>query len=183
MREITEAVQRAACFTLIENCHCPIKAWETMRWQHCQTPIRYSQTLNNKTKCKKKNKGAFCCLNRTSRSEQNSEYSVFFIILVQTRSQQKNAWLSAIVSNWKLKCSASTRPSHHLEEDTYAYCFKLNIKRNKILALSSPIIANTRKKCKQWQILFSCTPKPLWMVTATMKLKDAYSLEEKLWQT
>ena len=29
------------------------------------------------------------------------------------------------------------------------------------------------KKRKQWQILFSCAPKSLWMVTAAMKLKDA----------
>ena len=31
--------------------------------------------------------------------------------------------------------------------------------------------------------LFSWAPKSLWMVTAAMKLKDARSLEEKLWQT
>ena len=29
---------------------------------------------------------------------------------------------------------------------------------------------------------FSWTPKSLWMVTVVMKLKDAYSLEDKLWQ-
>ena len=39
------------------------------------------------------------------------------------------------------------------------------------------------KKWKQWQILFSWAPKLLLMITAAMKLKDAYSLEEKLWQT
>ena len=32
---------------------------------------------------------------------------------------------------------------------------------------------------KQWQILFSWAPKSLWMVTATMKLKDIHFLEEK----
>ena len=37
------------------------------------------------------------------------------------------------------------------------------------------------KQWKQWEILFSWTPKSLQMVTAAMKLKDAYSLEEKLW--
>ena len=31
--------------------------------------------------------------------------------------------------------------------------------------------------------LFSLAPKSLQMVTAAMKLKDACSLEEKLWQT
>ena len=35
---------------------------------------------------------------------------------------------------------------------------------------------------KQWQTLFSWAPKSLQMVTAAMKLKDACSLEEKLWQ-
>ena len=39
------------------------------------------------------------------------------------------------------------------------------------------------EKWKQWQILFSWAPKSLLMVTAAMKLKDACSLEEKLWQT
>ena len=36
---------------------------------------------------------------------------------------------------------------------------------------------------EQWQILFYWAPKSLQLVIATMKLKDAYSLEEKLWQT
>ena len=41
------------------------------------------------------------------------------------------------------------------------------------------------KKWKQWHLffLFSWAPKSLQMVTAAMKLKDACSLEEKLWQT
>ena len=40
-----------------------------------------------------------------------------------------------------------------------------------------------RKQWKQCQILFLGAPKSLQMVTAAMKLKDAYSLEEKLWPT
>jgi hypothetical protein len=36
------------------------------------------------------------------------------------------------------------------------------------------------KKWKQRQIFFPCTPKSLQMVTATMKLKDDISLEERL---
>ena len=36
------------------------------------------------------------------------------------------------------------------------------------------------KQWKQCQTLFLGTPKSLQMVTAAMKLKDAYSLEEKL---
>ena len=39
------------------------------------------------------------------------------------------------------------------------------------------------KQWKQWQALFGGAPKSLQMVTAAMKLKDACSLEEKLWPT
>ena len=39
------------------------------------------------------------------------------------------------------------------------------------------------KKLKQWQTLFSWVPKSLQAVTTAMKLKDACSLEENLWQT
>ena len=39
------------------------------------------------------------------------------------------------------------------------------------------------KQWKQWQTLFWGAPKSLQMVIAAMKLKDAYSLEEKQWQT
>ena len=39
------------------------------------------------------------------------------------------------------------------------------------------------KQRKQWQALFSGAPKSLQVVTAAMKLKDACSLEEKLWPT
>ena len=61
---------------------------------------------------------------------------------------------------------------------------KLNIQKTKIMA-SSPITSWWIEggKRKQWQILFSWAPKSLQMVTAAMKLKDALSLEGKLWQT
>ena len=39
------------------------------------------------------------------------------------------------------------------------------------------------KQWKQWETLFSWAPKSLQIVTEAMKLKDACSLEEKLWQT
>ena len=55
---------------------------------------------------------------------------------------------------------------------------KLNIQKTKIM-ISDPIAS--------WQInnvntvtLFSWVPKLLWTLTAAMKLKDAYPLEEKL---
>ena len=57
---------------------------------------------------------------------------------------------------------------------------KLNIQKTKIMASSS---------ITSWEIdgetetLFLGAPKSLQMVIAAMKLKDAYSLEEKLWPT
>ena len=39
------------------------------------------------------------------------------------------------------------------------------------------------KQWKQWKTSFFWAPKSLQMVIAAMKLKDAYSLEEKLWPT
>ena len=58
---------------------------------------------------------------------------------------------------------------------------KLNIQKTKIMA-SDPITLwqIDGEKWKQWQILFWGAPKSLQMVTAAMKLKDAYSLKEKL---
>ena len=57
---------------------------------------------------------------------------------------------------------------------------KLNIQKTKIMA-SEPITSwEIGKQWKQWLTLFFWVPKSLQMVTAAMKLKDAYSLEEKL---
>ena len=59
----------------------------------------------------------------------------------------------------------------------------LNIQKTKIMA-SSPITSwEIGKQWKQCQTLFLGAPKSLQMVIAAMKLKDAYSLEEKLWPT
>ena len=71
------------------------------------------------------------------------------------------------------------------EEESEKVGLKLNIQNTKIMA-SGPITS--------WQIdgetvetvadfIFIEAPKSLQMVTAAMKLKDACSLEEKLWQT
>ena len=58
---------------------------------------------------------------------------------------------------------------------------KLNIQTTKIMA-SGPITSwqTMGKPWKQWLTLFFWAPKSLQMVTAAMKLKDAYSLEGKL---
>ena len=69
-----------------------------------------------------------------------------------------------------------------VKEESEKVGLKLNIQKTKIMA-SSPITS--------WEIdgetvetmsdfIFFLAPKSLQMVTAAMKLKDAYSLEEKL---
>ena len=61
---------------------------------------------------------------------------------------------------------------------------KLNIQKTKFMA-SGPITSweIDGKQWKQCQTLFLGAPKSLQMVIAAMKLKDAYSLEGKLWPT
>ena len=61
---------------------------------------------------------------------------------------------------------------------------KFNIQKTKIMA-SGPITSwqIDGKQWKQWETLFFGAPKSLQMVIAAMKLKDAYSVEEKLWPT
>ena len=68
-----------------------------------------------------------------------------------------------------------------VKEESENVGLKLNIQKTKIMA-SGPITS--------WEIdgetvsdLFFGAPKLLQMVTAAMKLKDAYSLEGKLWPT
>ena len=60
---------------------------------------------------------------------------------------------------------------------------KLNIQKTKTMAFSPITLWQIGKQRKQWQTLFFWAPKSLQMMTAAMKLKDAYSLEEKLWPT
>ena len=69
-----------------------------------------------------------------------------------------------------------------VKEESEKVGLKLNIQKTKIMA-SSPITS--------WEIdgetvetvadFNFCAPKSMQMVTAAMKLKDAYSLEGKLW--
>ena len=71
-----------------------------------------------------------------------------------------------------------------VKEENEEVGLKLNIQKTKILA-SSPITSwqiggETMETVKDY---FCWVPKSLQMVTAAMKLKDAYSLEGKLWPT
>ena len=71
-----------------------------------------------------------------------------------------------------------------VKEESEKAGLKFNIQKTKIMA-SGP---NTSwqidgETMKQWKTLYFGAPKSLQMVTAVMKLKDAYFLEEKLWPT
>ena len=100
-----------------------------------------------------------------------------------------------VCNNWPCDPSKSTQDSFvglltneelksllmKVKEESEKVCLKLNIQETKIMA-SGPITS--------WQIdgetletgsdFIFWAPKSLQMVTAAMKLKDAYSLEEKL---
>ena len=69
-----------------------------------------------------------------------------------------------------------------VKEESEKVALKLTIQKTKIMS-SGPITSwqIDRKQCKQWQTLCFWAPNSLQMVIAAMKLKDAYSLEEKLW--
>ena len=68
-----------------------------------------------------------------------------------------------------------------VKEESEKVGLKLNIQKTKIMA-SGPIISweIDGKQWKQCQTLFFWAPKSLQMVTEAMKLKDIYSLKEKL---
>ena len=68
-----------------------------------------------------------------------------------------------------------------VKEESEKVGIKLNIQKMKIMA-SGPITSweIDGEQWKQWLTLFFWAPKSLQMVTAAMKLKDAYSLEGNL---
>ena len=65
-----------------------------------------------------------------------------------------------------------------VKDESETVGLKLNIQKTKVMA-SGPI-TSWEIDGKQCQTLFFWAPKSLQMVTAAMKLKDAYSLEGKL---
>ena len=69
-----------------------------------------------------------------------------------------------------------------MKEESKKVGLKLNIQKTKTIA-SGPITSwQIDGKTVEIVVDFICgAPKSLQMVTAAMKLKDAYSLEEKLW--
>ena len=71
-----------------------------------------------------------------------------------------------------------------VKEESEKAGLKLNIHKMKLMA-SDPITTCQigGKQWKQWQTLFSWAPKSLQTMSEAMKLKDACSLEGKLWHT
>ena len=71
-----------------------------------------------------------------------------------------------------------------VKEESEKVGLKRNIQKTKILE-SGPITSwdIDEETVETMSDFIFWTPKSLQMVTATMKLKDAYSLEEKLWPT
>ena len=71
-----------------------------------------------------------------------------------------------------------------MKEESGKVGLKLNIQKMKIMT-SVPSLHGKYmgKQWKKWETLFFGAPKSLQIVTAAMKLKDACSLEEKLWLT
>ena len=69
-----------------------------------------------------------------------------------------------------------------VKEESEKSCLKLNIQKMKIME-SGPIISWQIEGETVETVLDFGAPKSLQIVTAVMKLKDAYSLEGKLWPT
>ena len=68
-----------------------------------------------------------------------------------------------------------------VKEESEKFSLKLNIQKTKIMASGLiPLWETDGETWKQCQTLFFWAPKSLQMVTAAMKLKDAYSLDVKL---
>ena len=66
-----------------------------------------------------------------------------------------------------------------VKEESEKVDLNQNIQKTKIMA-SGPMTSLVGKQWKQCQTLFLGAPKSMKIVTAAMKLKDTYSLEEKL---
>ena len=69
-----------------------------------------------------------------------------------------------------------------VKEESEKVGLKVNIQKTKIMS-SSLITSWQIDRGNMWQTLFFWASKSLQMVTAAMKLKDACSLEGKLWPT
>ena len=72
----------------------------------------------------------------------------------------------------------------NMKEESEKVGLKLNIQKTKDHGIwSHHFMANQWGNSGNWETLFSWAPQSLQMVSAAVKLKDAYTLEEKLWPT
>ena len=71
----------------------------------------------------------------------------------------------------------------NVKEESEKAGLKLNIQKTKIMAYGPITSWQIDGETMETETLFFRAPKSLQMVTAAMKLKDAFSLEEKLWPT
>ena len=72
-----------------------------------------------------------------------------------------------------------------VKEESEKAGLKLSIQKTKIIASGPITLWEIDGKTMEtvWDFIFGGSPKSLQMVTAAMKLKDAYFLEGKLWPT
>ena len=70
-----------------------------------------------------------------------------------------------------------------VKEESEKVGLKFNIQKTKIMASGPSTSWQIDGKTVETVRLFLGAPKSLQMVIAAVKLKDAYSLEEKLWPT
>ena len=97
------------------------------------------------------------------RNINNLRYTDDTTFTAESEEELKSLLMKVKVKSW-LKTQHSKNKDHGIQSHHFM--------ANKI-----------RKLWKQCQTLFWGAPKSLQMVTAAMKIKDAYSLEEKLWPT
>ena len=71
-----------------------------------------------------------------------------------------------------------------VKEESEKVDLKINIQNPKFMASIPSLHGKLMgKQWKKWQTLFLGASKSLQMETAAMKLKDAFSLKEKIWST
>ena len=89
-------------------------------------------------------------------------------------------WCHPYGKNWK----RTKEPPDESERGEWKTGLKLNIQKTKIMA--SSLIISWQKDVEKVDTVTDFIflgSKSLWTVTAAMKLKDTWSLKEKLWQT
>ena len=103
------------------------------------------------------------------------------VYLVKIQKRRKLPWIWCNVSWWKWR--GTQKPLDESESGEWKSWLKAQHSENEDHGIPPLHGKQMGKQWKQCQTLFFWAPKSLQMVTAAMKLKDAYSLEGKLWPT